>query len=201
MRPGWKTLVFIAVIGTGAWNHWQTRPLPPQPDAGQLVREQPRQTPLIGHPPQFRRNGYRLTALAGYEVTARVLARETYRFDREAELAPLDFALGWGPMSDDRVLQRIAISQRNRFYHWRVESFPIPREEIEHNSANTHLIPASGAVEQRLQAVRPGAVVRLRGYLVRADGSDGWHWVSSLTRSDIGKGACELLWVESVETF
>lgn len=109
-RPGWKTLVFFAIIGAGAWNHWQTRPLPPRPDAGQLVQEEPRQIPLVGRPPEFTKNGYRLTVLAEYEVTARVLARKTYRFDRGADLSPLDFALGWGPMSDDRVLEHLDIS-------------------------------------------------------------------------------------------
>lgn len=151
-------------------------------------------------PPEFTKNGYRLTVLAEYEVTARVLARKTYRFDRGADLSPLDFALGWGPMSDDRVLEHLDISQRNRFYYWRAERLPIPREEIERNSTNTHLIPADNTVARRLKTVRQGAVVHLRGYLVRADSNNGWHWVSSLTRTDTGRGACELLWVESVET-
>ena len=38
----------------------------------------------------------------------------------------------------------------------------------------------------------------LRGQLVRADGQDGWHWISSLTRTDTGDGSCEVVWVETV---
>jgi hypothetical protein len=33
---------------------------------------------------------------------------------------------------------------------------------------------------------------------VRADASDGWRWISSLKRTDIGAGACELVWVEGL---
>jgi hypothetical protein len=61
-----------------------------------------------------------------------------------------------------------------------------------------HLIPANGAVENGLGKIRQGQIVRLRGYLVRVDASDGWHWASSLTRDDVGAGACELIWVEDV---
>lgn len=201
MQFSWKTLAFVAVVGIGAWNYWQQRPLPVPAGAGQLAPHDPQQTAIPGAAPEFAKAGHRLTALAAYDVTARVLSRESYYLGREADLAPLDFALGWGAMSDDRVLASIDISQGNRFYYWRVEEFPIPREEIESHSANTHLIPANSAVKKRLEAVRPGAVVHLRGYLVRAEGNDGWHWTSSLSRSDTGNGACELLWVQSVEAF
>jgi len=37
------------------------------------------------------------------------------------------------------------------------------------------------------------------GQLVLAtSGSDGWTWTSSLTRNDIGNGACELILVEKI---
>jgi hypothetical protein len=128
-----------------------------------------------------------------------VLGAERYRFDRGAELAPVDLALGWGPMSDTAVLEQIEISQSNRFYFWRVAQFPIPRHDIEANSANMHMIPADTIVEDTLKGVRVGQVVRISGYLVEVAGADGWRWRSSLTRDDTGNGACELVWVESVQ--
>jgi hypothetical protein len=55
-------------------------------------------------------------------------------------------------------------------------------------------------VARRLKDVRPGQVVRLRGYLVAVTADDGWQWRSSLSRTDTGSGACELFWVEWAET-
>jgi len=46
--------------------------------------------------------------------------------------------------------------------------------------------------------VRTGQIVALSGYLVRVQGPDGWHWNSSMTRSDSGNGACELVWVQDL---
>lgn len=165
---------------------------------GVLAPDEPLQTDP-GKADPFEHAGYRLLPLADFRVKARVLSREDYRFDREADLAPLDLALGWGPMSDSEVLGQIEISQRNRFFFWRVEQFPVPRRDIEHNAANMHIIPADDTVETVLDGVRSGHVVTLQGRLVEARGSDGWRWRSSLTRTDTGKGACELFYVESAQ--
>jgi hypothetical protein len=195
----WKTLLFVVLVSYGAWHHWETRPVAVPHGAGELAPAEPVQGGVAGNP-NLQRPGYHLTPLASYDVTARVLSVEPYYFDRQADLSPVDFALGWGPMSDDEVLESIAISQRGRFYYWNVQQFPIPRGQIEPHSANTHLIPANAAVKDRIESIRPGQVVHLRGYLVEVKADDGWRWKSSLTRSDTGGGACELMWVEQAES-
>jgi hypothetical protein len=144
----------------------------------------------------FGLHGYRVTPLADFRVRARVLSRRDYRFGREADLSPLDLALGWGPMSDERILNDIDIMQSGRWYRWRADRLPIPRRELERHSGNMHLIPGDGAVADALERVRPGHVVELEGSLVRVDADDGWHWTSSLSRNDTGQGACELIYVE-----
>jgi hypothetical protein len=153
----------------------------------------------IRNPQKFAYKNYQITPLATFEVEARVLSVKGYRSGREAELSPIDLALGWGRMSDDKVLKDIEIRQSNRFSHWRVEKFPIPRKEIEESSANMHIIPATPDINQQLKDIRKGHVVRFNGYLVRIDGRNNWHWQSSLTRKDTGNGACELVWVEKLD--
>jgi hypothetical protein len=106
-------------------------------------------------------------------------------------------AVGWGPMSDSAVLEKLRITQDNRWYQWRADAYPIPLDEIARSSSNMHLIAADKQVERDMRRVRPGAVVRMRGYLVEARGKDGFIWRSSLSRDDTGNGACELMWVES----
>lgn len=198
MSFNWKTLLLVAMVSYGAWHHWQTRPAAVPHGAGELAPAEPIQDDVAGSP-VLQWPGYHLTPLASYDVTARVLSVEAYHLGREADLSPVDLALGWGPMSDDAVLKDIRITQGGRFYYWNVDAFPIPREQIETHSANTHLIPASETVKDRIGAIRPGEVVRLRGYLVSIEADDGWHWSSSLSRSDTGGGACELMWVEQVD--
>ena len=149
----------------------------------------------------FDHNGYRVTPLARFALRARVLAREDYSLDREAELAPIDLALGWGPMSDEDVLEHIDISQGGRWYRWFAREPPIPRRQIERHSANMHMIPADDVVADLLGDTRVGSVVSLRGYLVEVRAVDGWRWRSSLTRDDTGARSCELVFVERVSVY
>ena len=180
-----------AVLGFWAWSD---RPVV-QP-AGVLAPEDPHQLPPETAASWTFRN-HQITPLARFELRARVLGVERYRFDRATELSPVDFALGWGALSDSRVLRDISIAQRDRWYFWSAARLSVSPAEVASHSANMHLIPATAAVERRLLSARPGQLATLRGHLVRAEGADGWRWVSSLSRTDTGDGSCEVVWVES----
>ena len=192
----WILLLVVALAG--AWQFVANREISRPP--GVLAAAEPRQESITGTPPKFAIKGYTLTALASFDATARVISAEHYHFDRESDLAPVDLALGWGAMSDTAVLRQLSFSQDHRFYYYRWSvAPPIPANDIVTHSANMHLIPATTDVAKRLSRVRAGNLVHFSGYLVRVDAPDGWHWVSSLTRTDTGAGACELVWVEDLE--
>ena len=187
-------LLLIALLGGVNW--WRHRAITHAP--GMLATDAPTQIDL-DEAATLRRGDFTLVTRARFELTARVLSREDYRFDAGAPLAPIDLALGWGRMSDSEVLSQIEVSQGNRFYHWHVDRFPIPRREIEQSSANMHMIPADTAVRHVLERVRPGQLVHLEGFLVDAQRPSGWHWHTSMTREDTGDGACELVYVENAD--
>ena len=190
----WRNLAFLAIVGFGAWQYWSDRPVKVAP--GVTVAAEPRQNDAGSA--EFVHKGYTIAPLQTFDIEARVLGVKSYRTGREADLSPVDLALGWGRMSDSAVLEQVSISQGNRFYFWRVKEFPIPREEIERSSANMHMIPADSGIERRLDQVREGQRVRIQGWLVEARGPDGWRWRSSLTRNDTGAGACEVIYVRDI---
>jgi hypothetical protein len=163
-----------------------------------FTHRSPQIPPATAATGMLERNGYRIAPLEQFTLQATVLSMKRYRFDREADLAPVDLALGWGPMADPAVSRKVAISQSDRWYYWRVSEFPIPQREIETHSANMHIIPATPAIDDRLKALRTGQIVRLKGYLVEARAPDGWRWRSSLSREDTGAGACEVVWLEEL---
>jgi hypothetical protein len=149
--------------------------------------------------PAFQFGNYQLTPLAEFDVEARVLSVEKYRTDGGARLSPIDFALGWGPMSDTAVLEHFRVKQGGRFFSISPDEQAIDMRVALLSAANMHLIPASGTLEDELKRVRPGNIVRLRGQLVSALGPNNFTWRSSLTRTDTGNGACELFYVEAIE--
>ncbi|MFZ6658962.1 hypothetical protein [Undibacterium sp. TJN19] len=192
----WKLLLAVIIVIFSV-QHWRNRPLPVPP--GSIAPDEPVQT-MLSSGKTYDQNNYKLTALADFTIEARVLSKQTYSSDREADLAPVDLALGWGSMSDTAVLDQLSIGQSNRFYFYRWEKEPPrPPTEIATHSANMHLIPTTPALEKIMKDVRVGQVVKIRGQLVEARAVDGWHWRSSLTRDDTGAGACELIRVEAIE--
>lgn len=165
---------------------------------GVLVEENPLQQNL-SNGNSWQKDDYSFHALAEFEIRAMVLSKEGYSFGRESDISPYDLVLGWGKMSDQSVIDQIDISQRNRWYHWRVDSYPIPKREIETHSANMHMIPANDQIEDQLSDITKGNIIRIKGYLVKVTASDGWNWISSTTRIDTGGGACEIIWVDELE--
>ncbi len=41
-------------------------------------------------------NGFEISDLASFDITARILSTKTYSYGKESDISPLDLALGWG---------------------------------------------------------------------------------------------------------
>jgi hypothetical protein len=167
---------------------------------GITAPDQPKQT-NITETREWNLDEFRFKALAEYKIKARVLSRNNFSVGKESEISPLDLALGWGPMSDQSIIDKIDISQSNRWYHWKAEILPLPKREISLNSANVHIIPKDEIVEEIFDKVYKGSLIEMKGYLVEVTTADGWRWRSSLRRDDTAGGSCELFWVEDLDVF
>jgi hypothetical protein len=190
-----KLLLALAGMGLGLFFLMTSGAIDRPP--GVLAANQPQQR--LVQRPAFQFGAYELTPLAEFDIEARVLSVEKYRTDAGARLSPIDFALGWGPMSDSAVLDHFRVNQGARFFTIYPDEQAIDMKVALLSAANMHLIPASGTLESELKRVRPGNVVHLRGQLVSVLGPNNFTWRSSLTRNDTGNGACELFYVESIE--
>lgn len=193
----WKFLLvfMIVILAFLVRDYWFERPLTHPP--GILVPGAPRQI-AMAEIRAWTKEDYQIRALAQFSLEARVLSKERYWVDRAADLAPIDLALGWGPMSDQKVLDQLDISQSGRRYFWWARDLPLPAEKLNACSANMHMIPADADIATTLKSLRRGEVIALRGYLVSVRAPNGWSWRSSLSRTDQGDGACEVIWVENL---
>jgi hypothetical protein len=134
---------------------------------------------------------------ADLELRSLLLSSDRYSLHAGARLSTIVLALGWGPMSDQSLLDHLDISQGGRWFFLRWDQpLPIDETRLFRSAANMHLVPAEGWVEKVLKDARPGEVILLRGLLVDAQDDNGWSWQSSLSRDDRGAGSCELLYVE-----
>lgn len=192
-----KWFVLLVLIGAGIW-FWQHEPAAKW--RGMPAARDPVQT-TTGLPAPFQHGDYTIAPLARYEVKAVVLARERYRNDPAAKLSPLDLALGWGPMSTAVVINDLSVSQSGRWYEysWSGEE-PLPADQIAAHSANTHCLPATPEIRHQLLAIKRHDIITLEGLLVEVTGPDGYRWRSSLSRTDTGGGACEVMWITAIHS-
>ncbi len=163
---------------------------------GVLIASDPEQIALPNES-SMQHGDFQLKPLARFSVDARLLHAKRYRWDHQSALVPVDLAVGWGPMSDQSVLDQLKISQSMRFYWYEYRlPPPIPQDEIVRHSTNIHIIPANDSIASACESLRAGELIHLEGELVEATGPGIGTWRSSLRRDDTGNGACELLLVE-----
>ena len=136
-----------------------------------------------------------------------VLARRNYDLGEFADLAPTDLALGWGTLSDPRVIDQLSFPQYKSFS----SRFVVP--ELKRGSelsqhpwpelnqmftalTHVHTIPGDPVIRKTLAGIRPGQVIRFKATLVDAVGPSGFHYLSSLA---LGDHNCEVAWIDELE--
>lgn len=144
-----------------------------------------------------------------YEIEALVVHTESYSGSSLPDkLSPLDAALAWGKVAEYNKKIDFNWSQSRRWYFWEVDDASVlapvgGMTYVNRHSANTHLLPSSSSVKDKVEKIRRGDHIRLKGYLVDVDArkSNGetYWWHSSVSREDTGDGACEVMYVTSVE--
>lgn len=143
---------------------------------------------------------------ATYALDAYAMSRKKYSGtllgDELSDLVPLDFALAWGPAARASVQAGITVRQSGRWYYWRAPAgaqLPLSPGQLNANMANVHIIPADDQVLGQLEGVERGRCYRFQGSLVDIEGTDPrMARQTSMSRTDSGAGACEILRVERV---
>lgn len=163
---------------------------------GVLAPENP-QIFSVNFSKSYSRDNYTIQPLASINMRARIISTKRYYWDTAANLSPIDVILGWGSLSDQKVLNNISVSQSDRDYSWK-ETGPLPVNETYINShmGNFHLIPGNDAIKKVIKSLHSNEVVDLSGYLVAITGPQGFIWTSNLQH--MGPNYGKILWVENI---
>ena len=164
---------------------------------GIVIKIAPVQTAAKNSTP-FAIKEYKVTPMADFELYAVVLSKDKYWIGDESDLSTYDLTFGWQEMSDQANIDKAQITHGNRFYYYKYIN-TIPNQRMVETSANMHIISSNPKIDSTLAKVRIGDIVHLKGQLVRVDRPDGWHWVSSMVRTDTKGGACELVYTQELE--
>lgn len=141
-----------------------------------------------------------LSLLAEYTIDAVVKSKKKYS-DYPSQVSIYDLALAWGDLNSEEIDKYINYSQSNRWYYYRYSNeSSVSQDYISKHSSNVHIIHKDDEILKEIKDIKENDRIKLEGYLVNVNFSNG-PWKSSLTRSDTGNGACEIMYVTNVEIF
>lgn len=190
-----KHILFLILICGGVYYYWTTRPAEHGPG---VVAPDPPVQEVTFDSDEISYKNFTLKPKAGITLEARILSIKNYYFDKYADLTDTDIVFGWGPMSDERHLNKIMVRQSDRSFYWEMANPPIKRDKMWKNAANMHLIGSTQAIREKISSLRQGQIVKIEGSLVDAISSNGWKLKTSLSRNDIGDKSSELVWIKSL---
>lgn len=195
---------FVAVI-SAAGTYFTTRYTWKEMGPGIKVTDEPIQINLPKEKQYtFNKDGFSLTVVAEFSGKGRVLHTKTYSRGEPSKLSPIDLSIGWKQMSDDSIIKHLKIHQDHRFVKWRPKEWDgkTSWRKITRNAANIHIIPINKEILNIVENLDNGEVIEFSGKLVRVKRPNwpGWSWNTSMTRGDTGNGACEILYLEGIET-
>jgi hypothetical protein len=131
-----------------------------------------------------------------------VVSKETYSSDWDGEVSPIDLAIAWGKLAEPENNRYITYSQGNRWYHYqRRKGSPVDQSYVISHSSNNHIIPANGNIDRAIKTIKRKDRVSLKGFLVNLKGTYKGQtvtWNTSLSRTDMDNGSCELFYVSHV---
>jgi hypothetical protein len=185
----------------------------PLPEAALVDRSitggEPLQEPTAQPPFTTTNKGYTytLTPRAIYDIAGLVVSQHDgdslLNLFHKADPGNIkDVCLVWGEVITNGAYRQVRYwsEEFSCYYQW--SGSPAPPFHPQEFS-NNHLLPADAVVARAIRAIRIGDQIRMRGLLVDYAVSHADREVftrrTSLTRTDTGNGACEILYVTSVD--
>ena len=198
--------LILAAVG---W--WMKDSLPPPDKLSPDVHEEPRQKSVRKPPIRTSVKGidYSIQPRFSYDISALVVSlhhSDTWwdyihkQFSDNINL--MDLCVVWGGNAQSGAYKRISFSNNQFECHWGASSQEAWSAFNQAEASNNHMVTDDPEVAKTLRSIRIGDQVRVQGYLVDytviKDGKALGTRVSSDNRIDTGPGACEVLYVESI---
>ena len=168
-------------------------------------------------PVQFETSGEIVKQVGEYEVTYELKAAYTimglvvekyYYFPNKIEnkISRFDLGIAWGPLLGVDLSKYMSFkNDGNRFLQYKYSNELTQllggKKAVIDSLSNNHMIHADETVLKCLRNVKEGDYIKVEGFLVYATMRKAnyvGHWDSSLSRTDHGDGACEVMYVTNI---
>jgi len=151
----------------------------------------------------YRDETYHVQPLARYELWGLVVSHNNITgildmYHDENSVDTKDLCLIWGNNLTSNDYKKVSYSSGAWTCYYQ---YPYGVDFYPDALSNNHLLTADDAVRERIGQVRIGDQVHIQGMLVKyqAESNPSFWRDSSMVRTDTGDGACEVVYVESID--
>ncbi|NCQ54399.1 hypothetical protein COV88_03670 [Candidatus Saccharibacteria bacterium CG11_big_fil_rev_8_21_14_0_20_41_19] len=207
-----KLVLIVSIIAFAVTFYYKDKLVSISSDVHPATLKDPVQTPLkssykITFP--YNQYSYVVNPLYDYKITGVVVSKFDYDpAENDAEkVIRYDLCMAWGKNVSDSVYlsPNISFSQNQRFCNYKYS------QDIGFNAnqmSNNHLVTTNESILEKLKTISNGDEISITGQLINMTASGTGNdnsglksltWNSSTTRTDTGAGACEVIYVESID--
>lgn len=192
---------------------WRQTALPPPEQLRPEVLVEPLQTPV--EEPTLRRSvggvEYRIEPRYRYEIAGLIVSMHDANTwwdyahkEWKDHINPVDLCVVWGKNAASGVYRSVSFHNTQWECHFQSNAAAVWQAFALDQVSNNHLVTDDPSMARALRRLAVGEQVRIRGllvdYIIYDNGVVRGGRTTSTTRTDTGPGACEVIYVQSVET-
>lgn len=189
-----KYLVFCVFVAA-SYIVYSTFPVDRGP--GVMVKNAPDIERLTWQEP-FTFKGTTVTPKKVIEGEVLIIKRKRYFFDSITKYAPADAMVGWNQLSDERNLDYIFYSLKNRSFKLDLTRPPLPLNTIYAESDLWHLIPSTSDIGEKIKTLRDGHIMYVKGLIVDMETEDEMILRSETELTSTRNSDGMAIWIEEL---
>lgn len=141
-------------------------------------------------------DGCEIEMIKDIKFKARVLSKVSYRGSKysDSDHVPYDIVFGWGNLTDKKYLEKISITQNNRYFFYNYDK-SIDHSEIIEDFDNFHII--NNFEIKNIEKISKHDNVYVEGYLANMK-CKNFSRKSSTSFSDRSSSSCEQIYITKI---
>lgn len=202
-----KYLIVCAIVcGIG---YWQSRKVPTKFTSPAILQKEPVQTGPSKPTFTMEANGhrYQVDPVNDYEIWGLVVSdhhsdswNDTSHDSWNDYINTKDICVIWGANITNPYLDKLNFSHGSWTCYVQTKSSEAWQAFKVDKLSNNHLIPANINIQKLIEKSRVGDEIRMKGHLVNYNVDGGPFRKTSVIRTDMENGACEIIYVNEFET-
>jgi len=189
-----KYLVFCVFVAA-SYIVYSTFPVDRGP--GIMVKNAPEIERLTWQEP-FTHKGATVLPKKVIEGDVLIIKRKRYFFDILTKFSPTDAMVGWNQLSDERNLDYIFYSLKDRSFELDLTRPPLPLNTIYKESDLWHLIPSTADIDDKLKTLRDGHIISVKGLIVDVEHEGNMVLSSETILSSTKNSKGMAIWIEDL---